>query len=99
MGALRSLSCRAGCASHVSLLSVPRRGWLLSALGQQLRLHLKIITRKHLTSGSSTKTPVQRRIHRASANSGRQVDGVGKYDMSTQLYANKVMAALMPCLL
>ena len=35
MGALRSLSCRAGCASRVSLLSVPRRGWLLSALGQQ----------------------------------------------------------------
>ena len=35
MGALRSLSCRAGCASRVSLLSVPRRGWLLSALGRQ----------------------------------------------------------------
>ena len=35
MGALRSLSYRAGCASRVSLLSVPRRGWLLSALGQQ----------------------------------------------------------------
>ena len=34
-GALRSLSCFAGCASHVSLLSMPRRGRLLSALGQQ----------------------------------------------------------------
>ena len=35
MEALRSLWCRAGCASRVSLLSVPRRGWLLSALGRQ----------------------------------------------------------------
>ena len=26
--------CRAGCASRVSLISLPRRGWLLSALGQ-----------------------------------------------------------------
>ena len=26
MDALHSLSCRAGCASRVSLLSVPRRG-------------------------------------------------------------------------
>ena len=33
MGALRSLSCRAGCASRLSLPSVPRQGWLLSALG------------------------------------------------------------------
>ena len=33
--ALHSLWCRAGCASRVSLLSVPRRGWLLSALCQQ----------------------------------------------------------------
>ena len=35
MGALRSLSCRAGCASRLSLPSVPRQGWLLSALGRQ----------------------------------------------------------------
>ena len=35
MEALHSLSCRAGCASRVSLLSVPRRGWLISVLGQQ----------------------------------------------------------------
>ena len=35
MEALRSLWCRVGCASRVSLLSVPMRGWLLSALGQQ----------------------------------------------------------------
>ena len=35
MEGLRSLLCRAGCASRVSLLSVPRRGWLLSALGRQ----------------------------------------------------------------
>ena len=36
MGALRSLSCRAGCASRVSsLLSVQIRGWLLSALGRK----------------------------------------------------------------
>ena len=34
MEALHSLWCRAGCASRVSLLSVPRRGWLLSALCQ-----------------------------------------------------------------
>ena len=35
MGALRSLSCRAGCASRVSPLSLPRGGWLLSAFGRQ----------------------------------------------------------------
>ena len=35
MEALHSLWCRVGCASRVSLLSVSRRGWLLSALGQQ----------------------------------------------------------------
>ena len=35
MGALRSLSCRAGCASRLSLPSVPRQGWLLSALGRR----------------------------------------------------------------
>ena len=35
MEALHSLWCRVGCASRVSLLSVPRRGWLLSALGRQ----------------------------------------------------------------
>ena len=35
MEALHSLWCRAGCASHVSLLSVPMQGWLLSYLGQQ----------------------------------------------------------------
>ena len=35
MEGLHSLSCRAGGASRVSLLSVPRRGWLLSALGRQ----------------------------------------------------------------
>ena len=35
MEALHSLWCRVGCASRVSLLSMPRRGWLLSALGQQ----------------------------------------------------------------
>ena len=33
--ALHSLWCRVGCASRVSLHSVPRPGWLLSALGQQ----------------------------------------------------------------
>ena len=35
MGALHSLRCRAVCASPVSLLSVPMRGWLLSSLGRQ----------------------------------------------------------------
>ena len=35
MEALHSSSCRAGRASRVSLLSMPRRGWLLSALGRQ----------------------------------------------------------------
>ena len=35
MEALISMSCRAGCASRVSLLSVPRRGWLLCALVRQ----------------------------------------------------------------
>ena len=35
MEALLSLSCRAGCASRVSLFSMPKRGWLLSALGRQ----------------------------------------------------------------
>ena len=38
MGAVHSLWCRAGCASPVSLHSVPRRGWLLSALGRQGRV-------------------------------------------------------------
>ena len=33
MGALRSLSCRAGCASRLSLPSVPRQGWLAFRLG------------------------------------------------------------------
>ena len=32
---LHSLWCRAVCACRVSLLSVPRRGWLFSALGRQ----------------------------------------------------------------
>ena len=35
MEALHSVACRAGCAIRVSLPSMPRRGWLLSALGQQ----------------------------------------------------------------
>ena len=35
MEALHSLWCRVGCASRVSLLSVPMRGGLLSAFGQQ----------------------------------------------------------------
>ena len=35
MKALHCSSCRAGCSSGVSLLSVPRQGWLLSGLGQQ----------------------------------------------------------------
>ena len=35
MEALQYLSCSAGCASRVSLLSAPRGGWLLFALGRQ----------------------------------------------------------------
>ena len=35
MGAFQYLSCRTGCASRISLFSVPRREWLLSALGRQ----------------------------------------------------------------
>ena len=36
MEELHSLWCRAGCASRVSLLSVPRRGMLFLVLGAVL---------------------------------------------------------------
>ena len=41
METLHSLSCRAGYASCVSLLSVPRLEWLLSVLGQQAAIPAK----------------------------------------------------------
>ena len=44
MEALRSLSCRAGCSSRVSLLSVPMQGWLLSALDRELKHRCRLKT-------------------------------------------------------
>ena len=48
------VSCRAGCASLVSLLSVPRRGWLLS-----VRRELLIATSTFFTCGLLLETGAQ----------------------------------------
>ena len=57
MKALHSLSCRAGCASRFSLLSVPRRGWLLSVLGRQGLSLLRQGAVTHVSAGDNQIYP------------------------------------------
>ena len=56
MEALHSLLCRAGCDIRVSLLSVPRRGWLLSALGRQ---GLSLL-RQHTNDGQRSRLRIMK---------------------------------------